>query len=82
MAAAGAAIAVFLRRRSRVTDTRELWACACGERYLVSGRGRHRVYWLPDSPHSDPVLSRECVSCGAPLATGDNESARPVAAHS
>lgn len=59
--------AVFAQRRGRRPGGAELWTCDCGQRYLVRGVDRHRVYWLPDSAQVDPLLERECVSCGAPL---------------
>jgi hypothetical protein len=43
------------------------YRCACGQVFLVSGTGRHRVYWLPDASPSDPVLSATCPSCERPL---------------
>ena len=62
-----AALVVLRRRRARANDARAEWACACGAPYLVQGSDRHRIYWLPDAPIEDPLLSRECVACGAPL---------------
>jgi hypothetical protein len=39
------------------------WQCACGQRYEVSGSGRHRVYWLEGASEGDPVLGERCPSC-------------------
>jgi hypothetical protein len=66
--AAAVAAALYTRRGRDVgIDGRQPWTCDCGQAYLVSGIDRHRVYWLPDAAQSDPMLERECVSCGAPL---------------
>jgi hypothetical protein len=43
------------------------YRCDCGQAFLVSGAGRHRVYWLPDASPSDPVLSATCPECDRPL---------------
>ena len=67
---AAAAVAVVIGRRRRgdsSDDGRDSWSCDCGQAYLVSGLDRHRVYWLPEAQQSDPLLARECVSCGAQL---------------
>lgn len=72
-AAAAAALAVVLARRRRgpsQPEARRPWSCACGQAYLVRGVDRHRVYWLPDAPQSDPLLVRDCVSCGTDLPAG------------
>ena len=45
----------------------EKFRCACGQRYRTTGEGRHRVYWVDDARIADPVLERECVSCGTDL---------------
>src|SRR4051812_13179090 len=45
----------------------ESWTCQCGQRYRVTGEGRHRVYWPDGAPESDPVLGGKCVSCERPL---------------
>ena len=42
---------------------REPWQCACGERYLVAGRDRHRIYWLEQAAESEPLLSGTCPAC-------------------
>ena len=47
--------------------TREPWQCACGERYLVAGRDRHRIYWLEQAAESDPLLSDACLTCDRAL---------------
>jgi hypothetical protein len=46
---------------------REECRCECGQAFLVSGAGRHRVYWLPEAPTSDPLLSPDCPQCERPL---------------
>jgi hypothetical protein len=70
-AAATVAAALYTRRGRDVgIDGRRPWTCECGQAYLVSGIDRHRVYWLPDAAQSDPLLARECVSCGAALPAG------------
>lgn len=49
------------------------WSCQCGQGYRVSGEGRHRIYWLPEAPVSDPVTDGRCASCGREL-PGDQAS--------
>lgn len=49
------------------------WTCECGQLYRVSGEGRHRIYWLPDAPVSDPVTEGRCVNCSREL-PGDQPS--------
>jgi hypothetical protein len=49
------------------------WTCQCGQVYRVSGEGRHRIYWLPDAPVSDPVTEGRCVNCERQL-PGDQAS--------
>ena len=51
------------------------WTCQCGQQYRVSGEGRHRIYWLPDAPVSDPVTEGRCVSCEREL---PGDQATPV----
>jgi hypothetical protein len=51
------------------------WTCQCGQAYRVSGEGRHRIYWLPDAPVSDPVTEGRCVSCEREL---PGDQATPV----
>ncbi len=55
------------------------WTCACGQLYRVSGEGRHRIYWLPDAPVSDPVTEGRCENCGREL-PGDQPSDDQAAA--
>jgi hypothetical protein len=76
-AAGGVAVAVVIARRRRGgrDSARRPWSCACGQAYLVSGTDRHRVYWLPDAQESDPLLVRECVSCGAELPASHDAAA-------
>ena len=71
VAAAGVAAVIYTRRRHAAgSDGRRKWNCECGQEYLVTGIDRHRVYWLPEADHSDPLLGRDCVSCGAELPAG------------
>jgi hypothetical protein len=49
------------------------WTCQCGQAYRVSGEGRHRIYWLPDAPVSDPVTTGRCANCEREL-PGDQAS--------
>ena len=53
--------------RSREPE-RVTWQCECGQRFRVSGTGRHRVHWLEGAPESEPVLGSTCPSCDRPLA--------------
>jgi hypothetical protein len=46
---------------------REPWQCACGQRYFVAGRDRHRIYWLEKAPESEPLLSETCPTCDRAL---------------
>ncbi len=53
-------------RRARDRDTAAgavQWTCACGQRFRVSGAGRHRVLWLQDAAPGDPVLGDRCPTC-------------------
>jgi len=43
------------------------YRCECGQVFLVTGAGRHRVYRLPEASPSDPVLGPTCPSCDRPL---------------
>jgi hypothetical protein len=45
----------------------EEWQCSCGQRYRVSGAGRHRIFWLADAETADPVLSDRCPNCDETL---------------
>jgi hypothetical protein len=77
--AAGRRRVVRLRRRETSCETADAagaldaaaeqqeYRCDCGQAFLVSGAGRHRVYWLPDASPSDPVLSATCPECDRPL---------------
>jgi hypothetical protein len=69
-------VAARRRRALGSHDPRTEWACSCGQRYLVQGTDRHRVYWLSDTDLSDPLLGRECVNCGAPLPAGRESTVR------
>jgi len=71
-AAAGVAYALLRLRRDRHRDPAAAqrpaeYRCACGQRFNVSGTGRHTIYWLPEASASDPVLSPECPNCERPL---------------
>jgi hypothetical protein len=39
------------------------WTCQCGQEFRVSGRDRHRLYWLPDAKPEDPILDDRCPTC-------------------
>jgi hypothetical protein len=75
---AGAAAAAWKRRSATTTTTTtsgrddgggepQEWQCVCGQKFRVVGEGRHRVFWLPDAPPSEPVLDDRCPNCGRPL---------------
>jgi len=55
------------RAGRREQPPHEEYRCDCGQTFLVSGAGRHRVYWLPGASPSDPVLSPSCPECERPL---------------
>ncbi|HEU4657386.1 MAG TPA: hypothetical protein VFR97_07665 [Capillimicrobium sp.] len=68
--AAAAGLDLGWRRKGSATGRGggpQPWRCECGQRYRVSGEGRHRVYWVEDAPEGDPVLGTECVNCERPL---------------
>ena len=79
LGAAGAALAAatlgLIARRVRPALARrrkpaqQTWSCECGQSFRVSGAGRHRVFWLPDAAHNDPLLTPVCPSCERPLPT-------------
>jgi hypothetical protein len=61
------------------------WTCQCGQQYRVSGEGRHRIYWLPDAPISDPITEGRCANCerelpGDQVSAADGDSGRPAPA--
>jgi hypothetical protein len=71
---AGAAAAAWKRRSATTTSGHDggagepqEWQCVCGQKFRVVGEGRHRVFWLPDAPPSEPVLDDRCPNCGRPL---------------
>jgi hypothetical protein len=67
LAATGGAVLWRRRRSERAPERaaeRRRWRCRCGTVYEVAGTDRHRIYWLD----SEPVIGKECVRCGAPLA--------------
>jgi hypothetical protein len=75
-AASGVAYALLRMRRGREPSARANGPAGTGragelepprQDFLVSGAGRHRVYWLPDASPSDPVLSPTCPRCERPL---------------
>jgi hypothetical protein len=75
LAATGGGVVVLLRRTSpraawdrlrwrRDTSTdRRPWTCECGQRFIVTGQDRHRIYWLEEAEERDPVLGDACPSC-------------------
>ena len=63
-------VVIVRRRRGARDPSRRVWSCDCGQTYVVSGIDRHRVYWLPDAAEADPLLVRNCVSCGVELPAG------------
>jgi hypothetical protein len=67
---AAGAVVIVRRSHGASEDGRRSWSCNCGQAYLVSGIDRHRVYWLPDAGQFEPLLVRECVSCGSELPAG------------
>src|SRR5215210_2967574 len=76
---AGAGWALARRAREQQAPRREeSWQCACGQRFRVSGLGRHRVYWLEGAREADPVLSERCPSCER-LLPAERETAGAVA---
>lgn len=58
-----------LRRPSPTSGpaARESWTCGCGQRFVVAGRDRHRIYWVEGAAEKDPVLSDLCPSCKSRL---------------
>jgi hypothetical protein len=71
LAGAAGAAAWRLVKRRRTTERPQaalsVWTCECGQELRVVGEDRHRVYWLPDAPDSEPLLDRACPSCGRDL---------------
>jgi hypothetical protein len=61
--------AVLVRRRRAAGQRSAVseWTCACGQRFRVSGIGRHRVYWIEDAAPDDPVVGDRCPACDRPL---------------
>jgi hypothetical protein len=67
----GGAFTLLWRRRRlgrREAGAPQEWRCECGQVFRVAGAGRHRVYWLPGAPDSEPVMSDGCPRCGRALA--------------
>jgi len=60
---------------------RRPWRCRCGQDYLFSGRGRHRIYWPADARPYEPVLGQNCPRCGAELPTGRDVTPSSVESH-
>ena len=85
LAAAGVAVARRARRAAGDSPAqggepaRETWACACGERYLVAGLDRHRIYWPEGAAEGEPLLSDRCPACERPL-PADHEAAAALQA--
>ena len=85
VAASGAAVvaalagALLLRRRTASDtsdaaadgDPRGEWRCECGEPLLVSGEGRHRVFWPVGAAPGDPLLEDRCPNCHRVLSLQD-----------
>ena len=67
-----AALALLQRRRSsaRAAHASRVWQCECGQAFRIAGLDRHRVYWLPDAPANDPIISGRCPACDRPLPAG------------
>jgi hypothetical protein len=86
-AAAGVGFALSRLRRpdtapaDRPREAVEEVRCDCGQAFRVTGMGRHRVFWLADAAHDDPILSRRCPSCDRPL-PGEKDAAQPETATS
>ena len=71
-AASGVAYALLRMRRGGARDRPQArepqeYTCDCGQAFRMTGRGRHRVYWLANAPEPDPLLSDRCPSCDRPL---------------
>lgn len=47
----------------RDADTRREWQCECGQALLITGEGRHRVFWRLEAPLDDPLLDDGCPRC-------------------
>jgi hypothetical protein len=54
------------------------YRCQCGQRFLVSGVGRHRVYWLPEASPGDPLLAAQCPRCERRLPREHEGAPAPV----
>jgi hypothetical protein len=39
------------------------YTCQCGQRFRISGRDRHRIYWREGAAQDDPVTAGTCPSC-------------------
>jgi hypothetical protein len=71
-AAGGVGIALARLKRPGAGSRRgsgqpEDYRCECGQRFRLTGTGRHRVYWLHDAAEDDPLLSPHCPACERPL---------------
>ena len=74
-AGAGSAVAIALARlkrpdlalRRRRAAQPETYRCACGQAFRVSGRDRHRVFWIEGAPEGEPLLSPQCPECDRSL---------------
>ena len=56
------------RRRGAVEhEAEDTYECRCGQRFRVSGRDRHRVYWLESAAPDNPIVSDSCPNCGRSL---------------
>ena len=69
-ALSGGALGLLVRRRRsarREAGPVQELRCECGQAFRVAGLGRHRVYWLPEAPESEPLMSDGCPECGRAL---------------
>jgi hypothetical protein len=54
-------------RNGHAPAPREHWSCECGQAFVVTGRDRHRIYWMAGADEGDPVLDHRCPNCGRAL---------------
>jgi len=64
-----AASALNRLRGKRSGHGHETSTCQCGQKYRVSGLGRHRIYWPEGAPESEPLMIPVCANCERPLPT-------------
>jgi hypothetical protein len=53
--------------RQQGAEEQTLACPECGQEFRFTGEGRHRVYWVIDAGHDDPVLEGRCPRCEHPL---------------